>query len=324
MLNTYSNLDTLYHDVKFHLQERAYAINPYREIQYGIQFLVSFNKESEIIRIYKSKKGIKIDFSQVKSADFLIKLKADLDLFLTPVALEKTTKPIIENAVKKITTLNEDPDDLIGVDESGKGDYFGPLVVAAVRITPETKKKLEDLGITDSKQLTDQKIAQLALIIQQKCQHTCIVMANHSYNTIYEKYKNLNHLLAWAHMKVIEDTLKQGYCKHALCDQFGNASLLKNSLRAKDLDITLLQRPKAESNFAVACASILARFHFVESIQKMSEAYNTTFPKGSSKHVSEFAYEFIKTHGVEEIELVAKKHFIITRQIIEKLEKPSH
>ncbi|MBA95755.1 MAG: ribonuclease HIII [Rickettsiales bacterium] len=323
MLNTYSSLDVLYHDIKHHLQENRYQINPYREIQYGIQFLISKNSHSEVLRIYKSKKGIKLDFSQIKSDTFLLALQSDLQLFLTPLQLSETKRSAMDNDVTKLSSKDDDPDDLIGVDESGKGDYFGPLVIAAVRVTPDVLPELEGLGIADSKQLSDSMIANLATLIQKKCQHAVMIMANASYNTVYEKFKNLNQLLAWAHMKVIEDTLKQGHCSHALCDQFGNASLLKNSLRTKDLNITLLQRPKAESNFSVACASIVARHHFVDSITKISESYKLPFPKGASKHVTQFAYDFIKKHGVDDLDLVAKKHFVITKQILEKLEKES-
>ena len=323
MLNTYSSLTTLYRDIKNLLEEHSYQINPYREIQYGIQFLISNDKHSEILRIYKSKKGIRLDFSQIKSDSFLTKLQADLHLFLTPLQLADSQHTQDQKDVTKLIGDDDDPDDLIGVDESGKGDYFGPLVIAAVRVTPAIKPELEGLGITDSKQLSDSMIANLATLIQQKCQHAVMIMANASYNTVYDKFKNLNHLLAWAHMKVIEDTLKQGYCSHALCDQFGNASLLKNSLRTKDLNITLLQRPKAETNFSVACASVVARHHFVNSIKKITEAYKLPFPKGSSKHVTQFAYDFLKKHGVEELDLVAKKHFVITKQILQKLEKDS-
>ena len=320
MLNTYSSLDVLYQDIKHHLQENHYHINPYREIQYGIQFLISKESYSEVLRIYKSKKGIKLDFSQIKSDTFLLALQSDLKLFLTPLQLSDSKSALGED-VTKISSMKEEPDDLIGVDESGKGDYFGPLVIAAVRVTPDIRSELEGLGITDSKLLSDSMIANLATLIQDKCPHAVMIMANASYNTIYEKFKNLNQMLAWAHMKVIEDTLKQGYCAHALCDQFGNASLLKNSLRTKDLNITLLQRPKAETNFSVACASIVARHHFVDSITNISQSYNLSFPKGSSKHVSNFAYDFVKQHGIEELDLVAKKHFVITKQIVNKLEK---
>ena len=319
MLETYSNLEKLYNDIKHYLHEYNYQVNPFRSIQHGIQFLISDDSNSEVLRIYKSKKGIKLDFSQIKSLDFLNKLQSDLNLFLTPLNLKSNADKQLDKDVIKLSSNNEDPDDLIGVDESGKGDYFGPLVVAAVRITPTIKEALEGLGIVDSKQLSDSMISNLATLIQDKCQHAVIIMANASYNTIYEKFKNLNQMLAWAHLKVIEDTLKQGYCSHALCDQFGNASLLKNSLRTKDLNITLLQRPKAETNFSVACASILARHHFVQAIQKISESYKLSFPKGSSKHVSNFAYDFVKEHGMDELDLVAKKHFVITKQLLAKL-----
>ena len=119
----------------------------------------------------------------------------------------------------------------------------------------------------------------------------------------------------------LEDTLKQGDCKHALSDQFGNASLLKSSLRAKDLKVTLYQRPRAESNIAVACASILARHNFVSQMDEMSEHYKITFPKGSTKKSLETAVQFVKEVGKEQLHNVAKLHFNVTQKLEDELKK---
>ena len=272
----------LYETSKRLLQLEGLTVNPYREINYGLQFLVFKDDTSGFVRIYDGKKGLRFDFSQLKDHDFSIFVQA----ILTEKPKKETLSDLITNKEKDVEKLNfkdKDPDDLIGIDESGKGDYFGPLVIAAVRVTADQKKSLESLGITDSKKLSAHSISFLAKQIIKRCQHTVLIMGNQSYNEVYAKYGNLNHMLAWGHLKVLEDTLKQGDCKHALSDQFGNASLLKSSLRAKDLKVTLYQRPRAESNIAVACASILARHNFVSQMDEMSEHYKITFPKGSTK-----------------------------------------
>jgi len=305
----------LYEKLKALLSKNGFQVNPYRDIDYGLQFLVSFSDESELLRIYEGKKGLRVDYSQIKNEAFtnaIQKVLSDIEEQIKPM------QPLYDPGEKDVEKrlFNEaDPDDLIGVDESGKGDYFGPLVVAAVRIDAETREKLEGLGIQDSKKLSHNAISHLAAHIMQRCQHTLIVMGNESYNDIYDKFQNLNHILAWAHMKVIEDNLKQGYCPNVLCDQFASPSLLKNALRAKKLDVTLYQRPRAESNLAVACASILARFHFVDQLDKMSAAYDTTFPKGSSRRVLEFARSFVETHGKDALNNVAKVHFKTTEML---------
>ena len=314
-----SNKFEIYEEIKSQLQQSGYVVNPYREISYGLQFLIFLNKVSGLIRIYETKKGLKIDYSQIKDPRFLKKIHKDLEEVTKEETVQQPLYDPDEKDVETFTGEENDPDDLIGIDESGKGDYFGPLVVAAVRITPDLAEKLQGLGITDSKKLAPSSIHYLADIITKRCQHALIVMGNKSYNLIYDKFKNLNHILAWAHMRVLEDTLKQGYCPNVLCDQFASASLLKNSLRAKKLDVTLHQRPRAESNLAVACPSILARYNYLLQMEKMSKHYSFEFPKGASDHVVNMALEFIEEHGEDEMEIVSKQHFKTTEKINARL-----
>ena len=91
--------------------------------------------------------------------------------------------------------------------------------------------------------------------------------------------------------------------------------IIKNALRAKQLDVTLYQRPRAENNLAVACASIIARYNFVNEMKKMSEHYSFTFPKGSTKIALEAAKNFVSSHGKEHLRSVAKLHFKLTDMI---------
>ena len=214
-------------------------------------------------------------------------------------------------------TLPKDPDEIIGIDESGKGDYFGPLVVAAVHINKDTKALLKEKGVADSKRLTDKKITELAPFIKENCSHSLVVMHNHSYNEVYEKFQNLNHILAWGHAKVLENTLEQVECQYALSDQFGDPSLVKNALMVKGKQVTLFQRTKAESNLAVAAASVLARAAFIADMEKIGKIFQMTFPKGASQQVVDTAKKFVKKYSKEELEYVAKLHFKITDTVIE-------
>lgn len=314
-MKQFESVDHLYADIKRLLHEKNYTVNPYRRISYGIQFLIFKQKASELLRVYEGKKGLRVDFSQVKNVAFLNSLKTDLADVLAAKITDNFPNDPNEKDVERYQTSVKDPEDVIGVDESGKGDYFGPLVVAAVHVDPERQESLAGLGIADSKTLTDTTVAYLADLIAARCPHTFLIIGNEDYNVLYEKFKNLNHMLAWVHMKVIENILKQGYCPNALCDQFGNASLLKNALRSKQIDVTLYQRPKAESNIAVACASILARHHFVDQIKKMGHHYSYNFPKGCSDKTIDAAQVFMETYGKEELRSVAKLHFKLTDQI---------
>jgi ribonuclease HIII len=205
----------------------------------------------------------------------------------------------------------------IGVDESGKGDYFGPLIIASVHIDKPIARKMLDLGVADSKQLTAKRIDELAETIKNETVHSIVAIGPEKYNTLYEKIGNLNRLLAWGHARALENVLiKKTNCKKAILDKFADRSVLNLALmkRGKKIDITF--RTKAESDIAVAAASILARSEFCMRLQKIEEEFKTTFPKGGGAPVEKKAKQFVATHGVESLAKVAKLHFKITKKAI--------
>lgn len=205
---------------------------------------------------------------------------------------------------------------IIGTDESGKGDYYGPLVIAGVYADENMKKKLKELGVDDSKKLSDSHISLLASKIKEICKfYNVVVIGNQKYNELYSKLGNLNKLLAWGHARVIENILSRTECNIALSDQFGNPQLIKNALMNKGKNIHLEQRPKAEQNVVVAAASILARNEFVERIKDLSEKYNLEFTKGVSNKTIEVGKAFVKQCGKENLSDVAKLHFKTTSEI---------
>ncbi len=304
-----ADLLTLYEDTKKKLQSAGFVVNPYRDIQYGIQFLVFFQKKNGVIRLYQSKKGLKWDLSQVDK-DLVPEIR---DLLDTP-----QPAPLVPFDFSQKKTSTDDLstiDTIIGIDESGKGDYFGPLVVAAVHVTPKSKRFLKQLGVMDSKDLSDNYIEEISPEIKKHCAHSLVIMGNQSYNDIYEKIKNLNHILAWGHARVLENVLKQVDCEFALSDQFGNPALVQNALMQKGQQVKLFQQPKAESHIAVAAASILARNGFVNAIRKLETAFGMPFPKGCSVETVRAAKAFVKRYGEQNLALVAKTHFKITAQL---------
>lgn len=197
----------------------------------------------------------------------------------------------------------------IGTDESGKGDFFGPLVIAGVYVDDENKKLFEDLGIRDSKTLNDDKILKMALQIQKNSKYSVIAISNSKYNELYKNFKNLNKLLAWGHARVIENILEKTDCKVALSDKFGDESLIKNALMKKGQQIKLEQRVRGEADIAVAAASVLARATFVQKVQSMENFYGCKFPKGCSNKVIESAKIFIEKYSYERLTEVSKTHF---------------
>ncbi len=197
----------------------------------------------------------------------------------------------------------------IGTDESGKGDFFGPLVIAGVLVDENTAEYFRDLGIKDSKKLTDKKMLSLAAEIKKCAPHSIIAISNTKYNDLYNNIKNLNKLLAWGHARAIENILSDHHCEYALSDKFGDESLIKSALMKNGRSIRLEQMCKAESDIAVAAASVLARATFVQKMQLMEDTYGIHFQKGCSGLVKAVAAEFIAKYGKEKLKEVCKAHF---------------
>ena len=209
----------------------------------------------------------------------------------------------------------------IGIDESGKGDYFGPLVVAAVFVTPDLEPDLRLMQVRDSKRIADGRILELARDVRQVCRHSVVVIGPPRYNELYEKIGNLNRLLAWGHARALENLLEQVDCNLAIADQFGDERLILNALLQRGKQIQLLQRPTAEEDLAVAAASILARAEFLTRLKRLSEEVGTSLPKGASQAVELGARMVVKKHGVDTLKTIAKLHFKTTGAVLAGLER---
>lgn len=207
----------------------------------------------------------------------------------------------------------------IGIDESGKGDYFGPLVIAAVFVDATTQGELALMQVRDSKKISDGRILEMAPDIKTICPHSVIAIGPRKYNELYAKIRNLNRLLAWGHAKALENLLEQVSCERAISDQFGDERLILNALQEKGRKIVLEQRTKAESDMAVAAASILARAEFLLRLKRLSDEVGTTLPKGASPAVELAARMVIKKHGQERLDSVAKLHFKTTQAVLASL-----
>ena len=204
----------------------------------------------------------------------------------------------------------------IGTDESGKGDYFGPLVVAGVFLLDEQLPVLSELGVKDSKRFSDGRVAELSSLIKKGYKHSLVVIGPEKYNELYSKLKNLNRILAWAHSRAIENILEEVNCRLAITDQFGDKSYVLNALMKKGKRIELIQKPKAEEDMAVAAASILARAEFLKRLYFLSQEAGIDLPKGASPLVEEAGLKLVKLKGKEALDKVAKMHFKITGRIL--------
>jgi ribonuclease HIII len=206
----------------------------------------------------------------------------------------------------------------IGVDESGKGDFFGPLSIAGVYVNESVIKAWAEIGVRDSKNISsDKKIAELAEKIRTTpgCVTDSVVIGNEAYNRLYSKMKSVNTLLAWGHARVIENLLGKRYQMNpppvkAISDQFASSkSVIEKALMTQGKELQLVQRHKAEEDIAVAAASILARDGFVKGLAKLEKDYAMTFPKGASAAVDAAAKQFVTERGAENLVKISKTHF---------------
>jgi ribonuclease HIII len=204
----------------------------------------------------------------------------------------------------------------IGTDESGKGDYFGPLVVAGFYLEDAQEAVLRELGVRDSKTLSDRRCLQIAETLQAGYPHSVVAVGPEKYNELYAKMRNLNKLLAWGHARVIENLLERVPCVRAVTDQFGDAKFVLNALLKKGRAIELVQRPRGEEDAAVAAASILARAEFLKKLKLLGWEWGMNLPKGAGPQVELAAITFVRSHGPEALAKVAKMHFKTTERVL--------
>lgn len=203
----------------------------------------------------------------------------------------------------------------IGMDEAGKGDFFGPLCIAALYADESGINTLIEWNVRDSKRFSDANILKLSQKIKNHFSYTVIRFYPEKYNELYQKFKNLNRMMAWTHIAALKDLSEKTGCKKALLDQFADKSLAQKMLEQKKLDIHLEQKVRGEEDIVVAGASILARAAFLEGMKKLSDEYEIELPKGASNGVKVKARELIEKHGIETLPKVAKMHFKTAKEI---------
>src|SRR6266702_3680090 len=206
-----------------------------------------------------------------------------------------------------------------GVDESGKGDFFGPLVIAGVYVDPGIARKLVDAGVVDSKRISsDARIRALAETIRKSSQGLVetVLIGPAKYNELYEKFSNLNKLLGWGNAWVIENFLaKKPACPRSLSDQFADARVISASLLKHGRKIAIEQRPRAESDIAVAASSILAREAFINWLERKSKELGIRLERGVSPSVKDTARKLVEMNGPDALREVAKVHFRTAHEI---------
>jgi ribonuclease HIII len=206
-----------------------------------------------------------------------------------------------------------------GVDESGKGDFFGPLVIAGVYVDRGIARKLLDAGVQDSKRIgSDARIRKLAEEIRRTTGglNDIVLIKPARYNELYVSFGNLNSLLGWGHARVIGNLLvKKPGCPRSLSDQFADARVIERALRGEAREIVIEQRPRAESDVAVAAASILAREAFINWLEKTGKELGFRLERGVSASVKQTAARVVEKGGAPALREVAKVHFRTAHEI---------
>ena len=205
----------------------------------------------------------------------------------------------------------------IGVDESGKGDFFGPLCIAGVYADEAGVDELVRMGVRDSKLLGDPAIERLARSVSQHFACHVVCIRPKRYNELYLQFGNLNTLLAWGHATVIEKLAQSTGCQEAHIDQFAAEWVVKRALAKKDVSVNLSQRHRGESDPVVAAASILARATFVRELKLLGEEFHIELPKGASPMTVKVGRQLVSKHGVEVLTQLGKVHFKTYQAILQ-------
>jgi len=198
---------------------------------------------------------------------------------------------------------------IAGVDESGKGDFFGPLVVAALACDESQTDVLVSLGARDSKLVSDPKLLKIDEALRQQFPYVVIVVQPDQYNQRYRQIRNLNKLLADCHAEAIAKLAGQTIVDRAISDKFGKPELIELALHRCGCSVPLTQIVRGEAIPQVAAASVLARARFLREMSRLSEQYGLELPKGASAAVDRAGREFVKKHGINALEQVSKIHF---------------
>lgn len=216
------------------------------------------------------------------------------------------------NLLKSILQVETDYDYFLGSDETGKGEWYGPLVVVATALKPEDIIQLRLMGVKDSKTIKTPKIIDFARqIIETEIPYQALVLNPPTYNQLYTDFKNegknLNDLMAWAHSRVIGDLLKRIEFNQAqvVIDRFDFKKTEYRLKKLKNPQIKLIQKIRGESETPVAAASIIAKYLFEKQVEKLNYRYKLNLKNSGPDEVNP-----------EILPDVAKKHFNNVKKFI--------
>lgn len=252
-----------------------------------------------VVTIYNSSKGYKVLFTGDKALDEAL------------IWDENASINIPKESVKS-EWLNISSQ--IGSDEVGTGDFFGPLIVVAAYTSKETITLLKELGVDDSKKLTDQKILEIVPQVLDKVIYSQLTCPPTKYNELIDKGHNMNSIKAILHNEALHNVRGKVHNQNVICyvDQFCDPSTYYHYLQGKYDAIfnNIIFETKAESHYpSVALASMIARYSFIKYLEELGNKYDVVIPKGAGKKVDEFTLSFKDKIGLEDLTKIIKKNF---------------
>lgn len=287
--------------------------------------------KEKMIEYYKDKKRDKVIpyvVFQAQDEDTVITMyesgkvmfqgtSADVDAAMWGVALENTSEKKEEK--KKINKMYYEAN-VVGSDEVGTGDYFGPIVVTACFVDKEMLEKLEKLGVGDSKKIEDEKILKIAPEIAKIVKYKSVILKNPEYNEKYNKDINMNKIKAILHNKVLFQLVNEEKPKYdyIIVDEFARENRYYEYLNGQSIiqkNITFLTKAEDISP-AVGCASIISRYIFLKEFDKLSDSIHIPLPKGAGKDVDTVGEEIVEKYGKEKLNEIAKVNFKNTDRIL--------
>lgn len=268
-----------------------------------------------VVTLYNSGKAV----FQGVSADIDANMWKEMERHLNPTKKveitnsndKKKKEKIVQKIDPKIYYANT-----IGSDEVGTGDYFGPIVVTASYVEKENIPFLEELGVKDSKKLTDEKILEIVPKIIKKIPYECIILSNKEYNENYTDDMNMNKVKAILHNKVLSKLKEKYQADYIVVDQFAQPYVYYNYLKGTNYIQNITFMTKAEDKcLSVACASLISRYVFLKQFDKLGETIDTFLIKGASDKVDELGVKIVKKYGFDKLKEIAKLNFKNTEKI---------
>lgn len=287
--------------------------------------------KEKMIEYYKDKKRDKVIpyvVFQAQDEDTVITMyesgkvmfqgtSADVDAAMWGVALENTKEKQEEK--KKTNTMYYNSS-VVGSDEVGTGDYFGPIVVTACYVNKDDIEFLEKLGVGDSKKIDDEKILKIAPEIAKKIKYKSVILKNNEYNEKYTKDVNMNKIKAILHNRVLYQLINEEHPNYdyIIVDEFAREARYYeylNDQKVVQRGITFLTKAE-DISLAVASASIISRYLFLKEFDKLSDSIHIPLPKGAGKDVDTIGEEIVEKYGKDKLNEIAKVNFKNTDRIL--------